>query len=121
LIEAGAHSVAARLTADPNATLESIENTPAWKHFGYSILAPAVLDSKSHADNARYRDPAMLALAVRIGDLLATENEKGTFTPRLDSNWDTYMWLEAYRLIETDLIIIGSLLTLWVRVYSKRF
>ena len=70
---------------------------------------------------ARYRDPAMLALAVRIGDLLATENEKGTFTPRLDSNWDTYMWLEAYRLIETDLIIIGSLLTLWVRVYSKRF
>jgi hypothetical protein len=45
----------------------------------------------------------MQALGVRIGDLLATENEKGTFTPRLDSDWDTYMWLEAYRLIETDL------------------
>jgi 2-methylisocitrate lyase-like PEP mutase family enzyme len=72
LIEAGAHSVAARLTSDPNATLEFIENTPRWKHFGYSILALAVLYSKSHVDNGRYRDPAMLALAVRIGDLLAT-------------------------------------------------
>src|SRR5438874_1370218 len=67
LIEAGAHSVAARLTGDPNATLESIENTPRWKHFGYSILAPAVLYSKSHADNARYRDPAMQALRADRG------------------------------------------------------
>lgn len=103
LIEAGTRQVEARFAADPNATLESIENTAGWKHFGYSILAPAVLYSKTHAANTRYHDPAMLALTVRIGDLLATENEKGTFTPRLDSDWDTYMWLEAYRLIETDL------------------
>jgi hypothetical protein len=45
----------------------------------------------------------MQALGVRIGDLLATENEKGTFAPPQDSDWDTYIWLEAYRLIETDL------------------
>jgi hypothetical protein len=80
--KAGAHSVAVRLTGDPNATLESIEKTPGWKHFGDSILAPTVLYSISHADNARYRDPAMQALAVRIGDLLATENEKGR-SPRV--------------------------------------
>jgi hypothetical protein len=45
----------------------------------------------------------MLRLAIRIGDLLAQENEKGHFTPRLDSDWDTHMWLEAYRLLEADL------------------
>jgi hypothetical protein len=45
----------------------------------------------------------MLRLALRIGDLLAQENEKGRFTPRLDSDWDTHMWLEAYRLLEPDL------------------
>jgi len=43
------------------------------------------------------------ALALRIGDLLAGENEKGRFTPRNDSDWDTYAWLEAYRLLESDL------------------
>jgi hypothetical protein len=96
LIEAGAHQVEARLTAEPNADLESLEKTPGWTHFGYSILAPAVLYSKRH-------DAKMLALAVRIGDLLASEDEKGKFEPRLDSDWDTYMWLEAYRLLEKDL------------------
>jgi hypothetical protein len=45
----------------------------------------------------------MLALALRIGDLLASEHEKGAFEPRLDSDWDTYMWLEAYRLLQDQL------------------
>jgi len=96
LIEAGAHQVESRLTAEPNADLELLEKTPGWTHFGYSILAPAVLYSKRH-------DAKMLVLAMRIGDLLASENEKGKFEPRLDSDWDTYMWLEAYRLLEKDL------------------
>src|SRR5438105_2427283 len=96
LIQAGASQVEARLNAEPTANLETLETTPGWKHFGYSILAPAVLYSKRH-------DPKMLALAIRIGDLLAAENEKGKFTPRLDSDWDTYTWLEAYRLIENEL------------------
>ena len=48
LIEAGSHQVAARLTAEPNADLELLGNTPGWTHFDYSILAPAVLDSKHH-------------------------------------------------------------------------
>jgi hypothetical protein len=103
LLEAGAQRVQARLSEGPDADLKALESTPEWKHFGYSILAPAVLYSKQHAFNPRYRDPAMLDLAIRIGDLLASENERGKFTPRLDSDWDTYTWLEAYRLIGGDL------------------
>jgi hypothetical protein len=103
LLDAGCRRVQSRLDAGSNATLASIETTAAWKHFGYSILAPAVLYAKQHPANRRYRDPAMLALALRIGDLLASENEKGAFTPRLDSDWDTYTWLEAYRLLESEL------------------
>jgi hypothetical protein len=99
LLEAGSQQVESRLAAEPSATLESLEKTPGWKHFGYSILAPAVLYTRRHAANPRYHDPAILALAMRIGDLLASENERGKFTPRLDSDWDTYIWLEAYRLL----------------------
>lgn len=103
IMEAGSQRVESRLAAEPDADLEKLEKTPGWKHFGYSILAPAVLYAKRHPANPRYRDPKMLALAIRIGDLLASENEKGTFTPRLDSDWDTYTWLEAYRLLEKQL------------------
>jgi hypothetical protein len=80
-----------------------LEKTPGWKHFGCSILAPAVLYAKRDPANERYLDPKMLALALRIGDLFASENEKGKFAPRLDTDWDTYMWLEAYRLLEDQL------------------
>jgi hypothetical protein len=45
----------------------------------------------------------MLALTIRIGDLLASENEKGSYEPRLDSDWDTGLWLEAYRLLIPEL------------------
>ncbi len=103
LMSAGVERVQARLAAEPNPTLKSLENTPAWKHFGYAILAPAVLWAKRHPANPHYRDPAMLALALRIGDLLASENEKGRFKPRLDSDWDTYTWLEAYRITQSEL------------------
>ena len=103
LIEAGARQVEAQLAGDPNTSLESLEKTPGWKHFGYSILAPAVLYAKHDAANPSFRDPKMLALAIQIGDLLASENEKGKFTPRPDSDWDTYTWLEAYRLLADQL------------------
>ena len=103
LLEAGSRQVESRLAAEPEATLESLEKAPGWRHFGYSVLAPAVLYARRHAANPRYHDAAMLRLAERIGDLLASENEKGKFTPRLDSDWDTYIWLEAYRLLDKDL------------------
>ena len=103
LMEAGAAQVAQALDAGPAANLAAIETRPGWKHFPYAILAPAVLYAKRHPANSHYHDPKMRALAIRIGDLLASEDEKGTFEPRLDSDWDTYMWLEAYRLLERDL------------------
>jgi hypothetical protein len=103
LMEAGCAQVEQRLTAAPAVDLATLESQPGWKHFPYAILAPAVLYAKRHPDNSHYHDPKMLALAIRIGDLLATEDERGTFEPRLDSDWDTYMWLEAYRLLEPEL------------------
>jgi len=103
LMEAGASQVEQVLTADPAANLAALETRPGWKHFPYAILAPAVLYAKRHPDNPHYHDPRMLALAIRIGNLLASEDEKGVYEPRLDSDWDTYMWLEAYRLLGPEL------------------
>jgi hypothetical protein len=103
LMEAGAQRVEARLNAEPEADLAALERQPDWRHFGYAILAPAVLYAKQHPANRRYGDPALRALAIRIGDLLASEDEKGKFEPRLDSDWDAYTWMEAYRLLEREL------------------
>src|SRR6186713_2094485 len=96
LLEAGSAKVEAKMNAEPGATLKTLESQPGWRHFPYAILAPAVLYSKQH-------DPKMRDLAIRIGDLLATESEKGTYEPRGDSDWDDYMWLEAYRLLGDSL------------------
>jgi hypothetical protein len=103
LLVSGATQVENRLDAEPSADLEALEARPGWHHFPYAILAPAVLYAKRHPANPHYHDRRMLQLAIRIGDLLAQENEKGRFTPRLDSDWDTHMWLEAYRLLEPEL------------------
>jgi len=103
LLEAGAAQVENRLNTQPNADLKSLETGPDWRHFPYAILAPTVLYAKRHPRNRRYGDPRMRALAIRIGDLLADEHERGAFEPRGDSDWDTYMWLESWRLLERDL------------------
>jgi len=103
LLEAGAEKVEQRMNSIPDVDLKTLEARSDWRHFPYAILAPATLYAKRHPRNTRFRDPKMLALAIRIGDLLAGENEKGVFEPRLDSDWDTYMWLEAYRLLEREL------------------
>lgn len=103
LIESGALQVEKALDTSPSADLETLEKRPTWKHFPYAILAPAVLYTKKHRANPHYHDPRMLALALHIGDLLAAEDERGRYEPRLDSDWDTYMWLEAYRLLEARL------------------
>ncbi|HEX4949925.1 MAG TPA: hypothetical protein VFZ34_24880 [Blastocatellia bacterium] len=104
LLEAGVAKVERHLNALPNADLKTLENPISeWRHFPYAILAPAVLYAKRHPQNARYHDPKMLALALRIGDLLASEHERGVFEPRGDSDWDTALWLEAYRLLEREL------------------
>jgi hypothetical protein len=103
LMEAGAAKVEQRLNAEPGADLLVLEKVPGWRHFPSVILVPAVLYAKKHPQNTHYHDPRMSALAIRIGDLLADANEKGIFAPRLDSDWDAYMWLEAYRLLANEL------------------
>jgi len=103
LLQAGVAQVEERLNAQPNADLKSLETDSRWRHFPYAIMAPTVLYAKKHPQNSRYHDPKMLALALRIGDLLASEHEKGLYEPRGDSDWDTGLWLEAYRLLEKEL------------------
>jgi hypothetical protein len=104
LLEAAAAKVEAKLNENPNATLEEIEKSGReWFHFPYAILPPTVLYAKKHSQNPRYGDTKMRDLAIRIGDLLADAHERGIFEPRLDSDWDTYMWMETYRLLEKEL------------------
>lgn len=103
LLEAGSAHVERRMDDLPGAGLKKIEASPEWRHFPYATLAPTVLYATKHPANSRYHDATMLAQAIRSGDLPASEHEKGLYESRLDSDWDTYMWLEAYRLLEPDL------------------
>jgi hypothetical protein len=103
LMVSGVAQVQEHMSQQPGADLPALEKEPQWRHLPYSILAPAVLYSKRNPANRYYHDPKMLAEAIRLGDYLAGQNEKGIFTPRLDSDWDTYMWLEAYRLLQPEL------------------
>jgi hypothetical protein len=103
LLDAGVKRIEERLSTEPGATLASLESQEGWKHFPNAILMPAVLYTKSHVSNKHFGDTAMLQLALRIGDLLVTEYNEGHYTSRGDNDWDTYMWLEAYRLLEKKL------------------
>lgn len=101
LMETGVARVEARLQAEPSATLQSIEAQPGWHHFPHALLAVAVL--YTNESSRRYHDHALLRLAQRMGDLFAAADEQGLYYWRLDSYWDTYMWLESYRLLEPRL------------------
>jgi hypothetical protein len=103
LLEAGVLRIENRFAAEPDADLSALEAQPGWEHFASAILIPAVLFAKSHPDNSHQGDKNMLGLAMQVGDLLVKAHKKGLYTPRQDSDWDTYMWLEAYRLLESSL------------------
>ncbi|MCC7496903.1 MAG: hypothetical protein IT160_04950 [Bryobacterales bacterium] len=103
LMKAWSAQIRQRLDGEPPPTLQKLEAAPGARHFPYAILAPAVLYARQHPANSSYHDRSMLELALRIGDLLATEDEHGTFEPRLDSDWDNYVWMEAYRLLKPEL------------------
>jgi hypothetical protein len=103
LMVSGVAQVQEHMSEQPGADLPALEDGPGWKHLPYSILAPAVLYAKRDPANHHYHDQKMLAEAIKLGDYFASQNEKGIFTPRLDSDWDTYMWLEAYRLLQPEL------------------
>ena len=102
LMEKSIAFVQERLDAN-GADLRALEDGGGGTHFPYAVLSPAVLYTKKHADNPNYRNPKMLQQALAIGDLLAKASEERFYETRGDSDWDTYMWLEAYRLLEPEL------------------
>src|SRR5262245_42308139 len=91
------------LASDPKIDLATIEGKPSARHFPGAILAAAVLYAKKHPDNPHHGERKYLDLALRIGDLLASENERGAFQKRQDNDWDLALWLEAYRLLDKEL------------------
>ena len=104
LLEKGAAQVEQQLAAQPAADLKTLEaRGDGWRLVPHTILVAAVLYAKKDSANHRYHDPKMLALALKIGDLLARESERGAFQARLNSDRDTYMWLDAYRILEPHL------------------
>ena len=103
LLQAGVARVEQRLANDPTADLQTLESVPGWRHFPSAVLVAAVLYAKDHPANLRRGDAKLLALAHSVGDLLVNEHAKGLYTTRLDHHRDTYMWIEAYRLLEQKL------------------
>lgn len=83
--------------ARPDADLKTLETAPLGRHFPSAILVAALLHEMPNPSRG---NPARLEFALRLGDLLASEHEAGTYTQRLDHHRDDYMWLEAYRLLE---------------------
>ncbi|HSB17415.1 MAG TPA: hypothetical protein VLE22_23395 [Bryobacteraceae bacterium] len=103
LMQAGIAPVENRFAEGDPGDLAMLEKQPGWRHFPHALLVAAVLYTKRNPANTRYHDAKMLALAKKIGDLVAKENQTGAFTKRLDHHRDLYMWLEAYRVLEKDL------------------
>jgi hypothetical protein len=103
LLAAAMADVQSRLAAELAAGLAKLETNRGWRHFPSAILMAAVLHAKSHPANRHYQDPKMLATALAIGDLLAAEQERKRFEAGPDRHRDAYMWVEAFRLLESKL------------------
>ena len=103
LLDSGARQIQARLQRGAPGGLAELETQPGWRHFPSAVLVGAVLYAKDHPENPRRGDSAILQLALDVGDLLAAEQARGTYNTRLDHHRDTYMWLEAYGLLESKL------------------
>ncbi|MBS1820860.1 MAG: hypothetical protein JST61_02600 [Acidobacteria bacterium] len=93
----------ASLDKNPTASLSDLEAQKGWYHFPYTVLSAAVLYAKQHRTNPHFHDARTLRLALQIGDIAAKADRQGTFSPRLDSYRDTYMWVEAYALLRPQL------------------
>jgi hypothetical protein len=103
LLSAELPTIAEQLATTGMGDLRALEEGARRRHFPSAVLAAAVAYAKQHPSNLSYGDAAMLSLALRIGDVIADACEAGTFTQRLDHHRDTYMWLEAYRVLEGEL------------------
>jgi hypothetical protein len=91
LMETGIKQVEQRLVGEVFADLKALESDDQ-RHrlFPHVILVAAVLYTKPDPSNPLYQHPTMLSLSMRIGDLLASENEQGRYEERLNSDRDTY-------------------------------
>lgn len=87
---------AAKLPVEP-------ESRPRSHYYPGALLVATVLYAKRHPANRRAGDERLLALALGLGDLLAAEAERGIYVRRGDHHRDTYMWLEAWRLLAARL------------------
>src|SRR5262245_10631524 len=74
LLNTGIDRIGKRLEMEPNADLATLESLAGWKHFPSALLVSAVLYTQPHPLNSRRGDTSLLALAQRIGDLLASEH-----------------------------------------------
>ena len=104
LLEAGAAKVEARLNAEPQRTEKRSNRRTAGgtSDTRFSRLRSSI--RRSIRANPRYRDPRMRELTLSNWRLCSpTRMRRARYEPRLDSDWDTYMWLEAYRLLDTEL------------------
>ncbi len=98
-LEEGMARVEARLAAEPGSGLKELETQSTWRHFPSAVLAATVLAKQDADPEVRRR---MLHNAQTIGDLLVREHATGYYASRLDHHRDTYMWLDAYRLLKDD-------------------
>src|SRR5438132_4035072 len=74
LLKAGISQVEERLALNPSADLHGLEARGHGSHlFPHVVLVAAVLYAKPDPSNQRYKDPKLLSLAMKIGDLLANE------------------------------------------------
>jgi hypothetical protein len=89
--------------AQVDASALKLEQRPKAHYVPGALMVATVLYAKAHPENPRAGDPAMLGLALKLGDLLAAESESGIYTKRSDHHRDTYMWLESYRQLEPTL------------------
>lgn len=103
LLDSGLGRIETRLQQSPELTLAALEKGQPFGHFPHAVLVPAVLYTRQYPSNRYFRNRKMLLLAEQIGDMLVSEYKNGHYTARYDSDWDTYMWLEAYRLLENEL------------------
>lgn len=68
-----------------------------------AMLSAAVLYTKRHAANRLFGDRRMLDLALRLGDLYATQSEADAAENKQDYEWEIHFWLDTHRLLDSEL------------------
>jgi hypothetical protein len=85
------------------AEMKNLEADPDLGNSPGHMLAAAVLYTKHHPANPSYGDKKMRELALKLGDLAASDSEDDPSENRQDYEWEIHFWLDAYRLLESEL------------------